>query len=75
MGEFVGHEFTHDGIQFYKNKNNGVNNIPIPTIKGDLKKFLGIANYFRDHVRNHSMLAQPLQLLLPGYSEHNATTN
>ena len=66
--EFVGHEFTHDGIQFSKNKKNGVNDIPIPTTKGDLKKFLGVANYFRDHVRNHSMLAQPLQLLLPGYS-------
>ena len=57
--EFVGHEFTHDGIQFSKNKKNGVNNIPIPTTKGDLKKFLGVANYFRDHVRNHSMLAAP----------------
>ena len=50
--EFVGHEFTHDGIQLSKNKKNGVNNTPIPTTKGDLKKFLGIANYFRDHVRS-----------------------
>ena len=76
MEEFVGHEFTHDGIQFSKNKRNGVNNIPLPTTKGDLKKFLGVANYFRDHVHKHSMLAQPLQLLLPGYSEHNnAITN
>ena len=66
--EFVGHEFTHDGIQFSKSKKNGVNDIPVPTTKGDLKKFLGVANYFRDHVRNHSMLAQPLQLLLPGYT-------
>jgi hypothetical protein len=59
---------THDGIQFSKKKRNGVNDIPIPTTKDDLKKFLGVANYFRDHVRNHSMLAQPLQLLLPDYS-------
>ena len=40
MEEFVGHEFTHDGIQFSKNKRNGVNNIPIPTTKGDLTSFL-----------------------------------
>ena len=66
--EFVGHEFTHDGTQFSKNKTNGVNNTPIPTTKGDLKKFLGIANYFREHVRKHPMLAQPLQLLLSGYT-------
>ena len=43
--EFIGHEFTHDGIQFSKNKKNGVNDIPVPTTKeGDLKKFLGVAN-------------------------------
>ena len=66
--EFVGHEFTHDGIQFSKSKKNGVGDIPLPSTKGDLKKFLGVANYFRDHVHNHSMLAQPLQGLLPAYT-------
>ena len=36
--------------------------------KGDLKKFLGVPNYFRDHVRNHSLLAHPLSALLPLYT-------
>ena len=66
--EFVGHEFTHDGVQFSEKKKNGVGLIPLPTTKGDLKKFLGVANYFRTHVQNHSIYAQPLQTLMPGYT-------
>jgi hypothetical protein len=71
--EFVGPEITTDGISFSKHKLNGVENIPIPITKEDLKKFLGVANYFRDHVRNHSLLAHPLVELLPNYtrSHHN----
>ena len=52
--EFVGHEITHDGVQFSGKKKSGVQDIPLPQTKGDLKKFLGLANYFRDHVENHS---------------------
>ena len=69
--EFVGHEFTHDGIQFSAYKRNGVGDIPLPTTKGDLKKFLGVANYFRTHVKNHSIFAQPLQQLMPGYTRNH----
>jgi len=65
--EFVGHEIDHDGIKFSNKKLSGVNLIPVPATKGDLKKFLGVANYFRDHVRNHSILAHPLSEMLPGY--------
>ena len=66
--EFAGHEITTDGISFSKHKLNGVKEIPIPITKGDLKKFLGVANYFRDHVRTHSLLAHPLVALLPNYT-------
>jgi hypothetical protein len=66
--EFVGHEISKDGITFSKHKLNGVRDIPLPVTKGDLKKFLGVANYFRDHVRNHSLLAHPLSALLPLYT-------
>ena len=59
---------TTDGISFSKHKLNGVKEIPILITKGDLKKFLGAANYFRDHVRNHSLLAHPLVELQPSYT-------
>jgi hypothetical protein len=66
--EFLGDEITTDVISFSKHKLNGVKEIPIPIIKGDLKKFLGVVNYFRDYVRNHSQLAHPLVALLPNYT-------
>ena len=31
--------------------------------------FLGLANYFRDHIRNHSNYAAPLQKLIPDYNK------
>jgi hypothetical protein len=65
--QFVGHEITHEGIHFSKEKLSGINDIPVPQTKGELKKFIGAANYFRDHVHNHSMLCHPLNEILPHY--------
>ena len=66
--EFFGHEISHDSISFSSKRLSGVKDIPIPISKGDLKKFLGVANYFRDHVNNHSILAHPLSAMLPAYT-------
>ena len=63
--QFVGHEITHEGIQFSQEKLSGINDIPLPPTKGELKKFIGAANYFRDHVNNHSDLCHPLNVMLP----------
>ena len=65
--EFVGHIITKEGISFSSKKTNGVRDIPLPISKGDLKKFLGVANYFRDHIQNHSIIAKPLNDMLPMY--------
>ena len=64
----MGHEITTDGILSSKHKFNRVKLIPIPITKGDLEKFLGVAKYFRDHVRNQSQLAHPLSVMLPNYT-------
>ena len=37
-----------------------------PHTQKDLKKFLGLVNYFRDHIQNHSMIVQPLHEMVPG---------
>ena len=66
--EFVGQEITTYGISFSKHKLNGVKEILIPITKGDVKKFLGVANYFRDDVCNHSLLAHSLVELLPNHT-------
>ena len=64
----MGHEITSEGVRFSSNKLNGVEIIPLPIIKGNLKSFVGLANYFRAQVRNHSILTQSLNVLLPNYS-------
>ena len=66
---FVGHEITsEEGVRFSSDKLNGVELIPLPITKGNLKTFVGLANYFRDHVKNHSILSQPLNVLIPNYN-------
>ena len=65
---FVGHEITSEGVRFSSDKLSGVELIPLPITKGNLKTFVGLANYFRDHVKNHSNLSQPFNVLLPSYN-------
>ena len=66
---FVGHEIDCEGVRFSPDKLSGVDDIPIPKTKGELKRFQGLANYFRDHVQSISILSQPLNLLLPKYNK------
>jgi hypothetical protein len=42
---------------------------PVPTFSEQLESFLGLTNYFRNFVRNHSTIAQPLSSMLSNYSE------
>ena len=37
-----------------------------------LKSFLGLANYFREHVRDHSNIVHPLNNLLKGYNKQKS---
>jgi len=65
--EAVGHVINKYGIKMSEEKISKVMNFPIPKFGKQLKQFLGLANYFRDHVRNHSTLAQPLDKLIGNY--------
>jgi len=67
--EFLGHEINHLGMRFTQEKLDGIKDFPLPPDKGTLKQFLGLANYFRDNVANHSILAHPLQQMIPNYSK------
>jgi len=66
--EFVGHLIDKYGIHMTDSKLDSIRNFPQPVLKRELKSFLGLANYFRDHVRHHSSLAKPLQDAIQGYS-------
>jgi len=66
--EFVGHLVSKDGITFTRERLDGVLQIPQPTHERGLKKFIGIVNYFHDHIRDHSVIVKPLQQLIHNYT-------
>ena len=67
--EFVGH--TIDGltgqVHFTRDKLDRVRDFPRPETKGELKQFIGLANYFRAHVKSMSSKTHPMDQLLGGY--------
>ena len=40
---------------------------PVPQVAKQLKSFLGLANYFRDHVQGYSEITAPLQGMILDY--------
>jgi putative transposase len=67
--EAVGHVLDQFGISMSEEKIGKVMNFPMPKYGRQLKQFLGLANYFRAHVQNHSMMARPLDQLVAKYDE------
>lgn len=61
---YIGHTINSQGIHFDRQKIDGILNMPKPVIQSALKSFLGLANFFRDHIRNHSLIVGPLNELL-----------
>lgn len=58
--EYVGHIIDEHGITFSKVKLEKVINFPKPTSIKAMRSFLGLAKYFRDHIRGYASLSQPL---------------
>jgi hypothetical protein len=70
--EYVGHTIDKNGLHFTRDKLDSVLNFPRPETKRQIKSFLGLANYFRDHIKNHSLRAQPLQEFVNKYDKSQA---
>jgi hypothetical protein len=68
---FVGHTLNESGLHFKREKLDSVLNFPVPIFSKQLKSFVCLASYFRDHVRNHAARVQPLFDLLKGYERNN----
>ena len=67
--EYVGHTINSEGVTFSRQKIDTVLNFPKPHTHKDMKRFLGIANYFRDHIIGYSDMAKPLHNLITGYQK------
>jgi len=64
--EYVGHVVSRQGVSFSRSKLDKVNDITLPETMGQLKAFLGLANWFGTHVHNYAITAVPLYALLNG---------
>ncbi len=60
--EFVGHILKTDDVHFSSEKRIKVLDFPLPEKQKQLKSFLELVNYFRDHVEGLSVLTKPLNL-------------
>ena len=66
--EYIGHVIDSQGLSFSQAKKYKVDAFSLPATVTEMKSFLGLASYFRDHVRGFTELAQPLRQLIEGLS-------
>jgi len=62
--EYVGHLISSTGTSFTEEKRLQVLDLPLPETGKVLLQFIGLANYFRDHVPNMTEMVQPLRKLM-----------
>jgi hypothetical protein len=67
--EFVGHILKVDRVHFSAEERRKVLDFPLPRKQKHLKSFLGLVNYFRDHVENLSVLSKPLYDMTTPYKK------
>jgi len=58
--EYLGHICTPFGIKPGPKKIRAIEEYPVPKTVKDIRAFLGLAGYYRRHVRNFAELAKPL---------------
>jgi hypothetical protein len=66
----VGHTINASGMHFKQDKLEGVLNFPKPIFSKQLKSFVCLASYFRQHVHNHASRVQPLFDLIKDYDRN-----
>jgi hypothetical protein len=67
--EFVGQSPKSDGVCFSTEKRTKVSDFALPVKQKQLKSFLGLVNYFRDHVQGFSRKFKPLNDIMIPYKK------
>ena len=59
--EYIGHLISSTGTSFTEDKRLQVLDFPLPETEKALLQFVGLVNYFRDHVPKMTEMVQPLR--------------
>ena len=70
--EYVGHLVSGQGINFTSDKKTKIIDFKQPMFQKDMKSFLGLANYFRDHILHFANITKPLQDMVAHYAPSKA---
>ena len=68
--EYIGHVINRHGVTFSYNKKNEVLHFAKPKTHRELKSFLGLASYFRAHVKDYINMATPLNRAITPYKKN-----
>lgn len=60
---FLGHVISAEGIRVDNNKIKAILKYPTPTNEKELRRFLGLANYYRTFIKDFSKISEPLYKL------------
>ena len=61
--EFLGFELSVEGIKPQARLTNAINDLPRPGSKKELRRFLGMAGFYRAFIKDFAALSQPLNRL------------
>jgi len=67
--EYCGKEISQNGLCMSKKKIQKVLDFPKPYNAGQMKQFVGLANYFHDFVPRHSQIMKPLHDMIQNYQK------
>jgi transposase InsO family protein len=67
--ECVGHTISAEGVTFSREKREKVLTFPKPVRMKEMLQFLGLVNYFRDHVSDMTERTKPLRELVKNYDK------
>jgi len=68
---FLGHRIGVDGIDVLESKIEAVKNLPIPRTRRELKRFLGMINYYHRHIPKIAEVMAPLNEISGGSKASN----
>nr|GFC81795.1 putative reverse transcriptase domain-containing protein [Tanacetum cinerariifolium] len=61
--ENLGHVIDSDGVHVYPAKVEAIRNWYVPTTQMEVRKFLGLAGYYRRFIEGFSLMSKPLSKL------------